>query len=186
MSLLPKIFSRVYIDCVQSFKLLSSKAQFFQILHLSALLIVEELFYRQSVLIDLQFSSSACKYTQNGVLERDCDACFEASLTDLSCYVALTEKRRISDSRTVIWCLDRLYTLYTGQLLSYGCAKKERKRRKQRKIEIFTFNFQTVRRINGTLGVYYTLEQLRVFINRCFASLCCVFLGAAPIPEVQP
>ena len=41
--------------------------------------------------------------------------------------------------------------------------------------------FSTVRRINGTLGVYFTLEKLRVF-NKTFASLYCVCVGDAPVP----
>ena len=45
--------------------------------------------------------------------------------------------------------------------------------------------FSTVRRVNGTLRVYFTLEQLKLFIYNSFASLYCGYLGAAPIPYVQ-
>ena len=42
-----------------------------------------------------------------------------------------------------------------------------------------------MRRVNGTLGVYFTIKKLRVFVYKHFASLCCGYLGAAPIPYVQ-
>ena len=52
------------------------------------------------------------------------------------------------------------------------CEKKER-------TKLF---FLIVRRINRTLGVYFTLEQLRCFISKSSAPQCCVYFGAAPIP----
>ena len=43
--------------------------------------------------------------------------------------------------------------------------KKPRKiERKKDKTEIFTFDFSTLKRVNGTLGVYLTIEGLRVFV----------------------
>ena len=42
--------------------------------------------------------------------------------------------------------------------------------------------FSTVKRINGTLGVYFTFEKLKVFIYKSFVSLRCVYLGVAPVP----
>ena len=40
----------------------------------------------------------------------------------------------------------------------------------------------TVRRINETLRVYFTLEELNVFIYMCLDLLSRVHLGATPIP----
>ena len=34
-------------------------------------------------------------------------------LVDLSSHTVVTKKRKISDSSAVIWCVDRLYKLYT-------------------------------------------------------------------------
>ena len=42
-----------------------------------------------------------------------------------------------------------------------------------------------MRRVNGTRGVYFTLEQLKVFILTSLASLCCGYLGAPPIPYIH-
>ena len=39
--------------------------------------------------------------------------------------------------------------------------------------------------MEGILSVYFILEQLRVFIYKSFVSLCCVYLGAAPVALVQ-
>ena len=66
----------------------------------------------------------------------------------------------------------------------FGLCMKENKK-EMNKIEIFTFDFSTMRRINETLGIYLALKQLMVFICKSFASLCCVYLGAAPICYVQ-
>ena len=55
------------------------------------------------------------------------------------------------------------------------------KKKEEEQNQNFHFRFSTVRRINGTLGVYFTLESLRVFIYKSFASLSCVYLGAALI-----
>ena len=63
------------------------------------------------------------------------------------------------------------------------CVTEEKEKRKN-KIQIFITIFSNVKRINGTLGVRYTLQQLRVFIYKIFASLCCGYLGVAPIPHV--
>ena len=43
----------------------------------------------------------------------------------------------------------------------------------------------TLRRVNGTQGVYFTLEKLRVLLYKQFASLWCGYLGAAPVFYVQ-
>ena len=45
--------------------------------------------------------------------------------------------------------------------------------------------FLTVRRVNGTLGIYFTIEFIRAFVYKSYASLGCDYLGAAPIPYVQ-
>ena len=60
--------------------------------------------------------------------------------------------------------------------------KKERRKRKKNKIEIFAFNFFDCEEKSWDSGLHLTLEQLRVFIFKSFASLHCVCLGAAPIP----
>ena len=61
--------------------------------------------------------------------------------------------------------------------------KKERKKeRRKRKSKFSRSIFLTVIRINVILGVYFTLEQLRVFSSKHFTLLWCVYLGAATIP----
>ena len=42
-----------------------------------------------------------------------------------------------------------------------------------------------MKRITGTVGVYYTLEQLRVFIYKESSSIFMCYLGGAPIPQIQ-
>ena len=47
------------------------------------------------------------------------------------------------------------------------------------------FYFLNCVRINGTLGVYFTLELSWVSVYKSFASFCSDFLEAAPKPYVQ-
>ena len=61
-------------------------------------------------------------------------------------------------------------------------TKKERKKETRTKSKFSRSNGSSVRRINETLGVCFTLEFLRFFIYMSFTSLCSVYLGAAPIP----
>ena len=65
-----------------------------------------------------------------------------------------------------------------------GKAEEERKneRKKDKKeMKFFLLSIlSTVRRSIGTLGLYFTLQWLRVFIYKCFVSLGCVYLGAVP------
>ena len=48
------------------------------------------------------------------------------------------KKRKLSDSRAFVWCADCSYTLYTFCVMLDG---KERKKKKEEKIEIFAFDF---------------------------------------------
>ena len=66
-------------------------------------------------------------------------------------------------------------------VLSYALEKRK-KERKKNKFKISCSLFLTVRRINETLGVYFTLQYLRIFIYKSFASFWCVYVEAAPIP----
>ena len=50
--------------------------------------------------------------THKGVPERDCIACLEPKLVNHSLQAALTQAKKFSDSRKVIWCPDCLYTTY--------------------------------------------------------------------------
>ena len=61
------------------------------------------------------------------------------------------------------------------------------RKKKGNNVEIFVFPFLGHKRINGTLGIYFAFEYLRVFICKSFGSLCCgyMYLGAAPVPYVQ-
>ena len=75
------------------------------------------------------------------------------------------------------------------QLLSYTCGKtkndrKEKERRTKSK-KFLHLIFSSVRRINGTPGVYFTVEYLRAFIYKSFVLLYCCYLGAAAITYVQ-
>ena len=65
--------------------------------------------------------------------------------------IALAEKRKISDSRAFVWCADRCHTVF-----ELCMSKKKEERRTKSKFSHSIFS--TVRRINGTLGVYFTLE----------------------------
>ena len=60
--------------------------------------------------------------------------------------------------------------------------ENKEKRMTRKKSKFLCSSFSTVRRINKILEVYFTLEYLRVFIHKSFASLCSVYLGAVPIP----
>ena len=62
-------------------------------------------------------------------------------------------------------------------------TKEEKKEQQQNQISVQ--DFLTVRRIIGTLGVYFSLQLLRIFVHKSFASLCCGYLGPAPTPYVQ-
>ena len=46
-----------------------------------------------------------------------------------SLHAALTKKRKISDSRALVWCADRSYTPYTFGVMLDG--KEERKKEEQ-------------------------------------------------------
>ena len=61
--------------------------------------------------------------------------------------------------------------------------KKKNKRKNYERHNKMIFShliLSTVRRINETLGVDFIVKFLRVFIYKCFESLCYVYLGAAP------
>ena len=70
--------------------------------------------------------------------------------------------------------------------LSFSVMHDRKERRKRRAESKFScLFFLTMRRIKGTLGVYFTLKQLRVFTCKSFVSLCCGYLGADLVPYVQ-
>ena len=56
------------------------------------------------------------------------------------------------------------------------CERKERKNPK-----IFTFDFLDFE----NMGVYFTTDQLNIFVYNSFAAFCHGYLGATPIPYVQ-
>ena len=59
--------------------------------------------------------------------------------------------------------------------------ERKREREKERTKSKFSCSiFLTVRWINGTVVVYFTLEYAQSFVSFCF-----VYLGAARIPYVQ-
>ena len=59
--------------------------------------------------------------------------------------------------------------------------KGKEKKEKEEKITFSLLAFSTVRRNNEALWIYVTLEYLRDFIYKSYPSLCCVYLGPAPI-----
>ena len=93
-------------------------------------------------------------------------------------HTALTNKMQISDSRAIIWCADHSSRLYSFRVMHEGEErrknKKERKKRTESKFSCSIFS--TVRRMNGTLGVYFAFEHLRCFICKSFISLCLFIL----------
>ena len=84
------------------------------------------------------------------IYRRVCDTSLEPQLNDLSSHAALTKKRKISDTTAVVWCADCSYTLYSFKVMH---EQKERTKSKFSRVV-----FLSVGRINGTLGVYFTLE----------------------------
>ena len=76
---------------------------------------------------------------------------FGPYLDNLRSHAALSKERKISNSSAFVWCVDRSYTLYT-----FWLCVTEKKKQKENKIEIFAFDFSTVRRNNGTVGLYFT------------------------------
>ena len=68
--------------------------------------------------------------------------------------------------------------------MSYIFSHDGKEKKKEEQNQNFMFNFLCMRRIKGTLGRYFTLVKLRVFVYKRFAFLCSVCLGAAPI-QVQ-
>ena len=73
---------------------------------------------------------------QSTVWEKDCNACL---------------KRKISYSRAVVWYAGRSYMLYSFWVMCDGKGRRT-------KSKFLCSFFSTVRRINGTLGVYFILE----------------------------
>ena len=65
------------------------------------------------------------KYAQNGVSERDCNACLGLLLTNHRSHAALTQKRKISDNRAFVAYVEHSYTPYRFEL--YMTEKKGRK-----------------------------------------------------------
>ena len=81
---------------------------------------------------------------------------------------------------------EQLFGMQTARichiLVELYMMKKKEEGGRRTKSKYSSLIFSTVKRINGTLGVYLTLEYLRVLIYKRFVSLCCVFLKAASIP----
>ena len=61
-------------------------------------------------------------------------------------------------------------------------GKERKKERRRTKLKLSRSIFSTVIRISGNVGVYFTIRVAKGLIYSRFASLCCVYLGAAPIP----
>ena len=64
--------------------------------------------------------------------------------------------------------------------------KKERKKKKN-KIKIFAFNFLDCEKKSWNSGAIFYIRIAKGFHlqYKSFASLCCVYLGAASVPQVQ-
>ena len=77
-----------------------------------------------------------------------------------------------------------LFELCVREKKKKQIGKKERKRKEKKKEEKygkFLFNLLDCKRINGSQGVYFALDHLRVFIPKSFGLLYCGYLGAASI-----
>ena len=98
-------------------------------------------FIGRTSLYDLQFSSSACKYTQNSIRERDCNTSMEPYLADLSSHAALIKKRIISDSRAFVWSADRLYMPRSFFQVCVRKKKERKKKMEKKENEFFIFDF---------------------------------------------
>ena len=71
---------------------------------------------------------------------------------------SLTQKRSISDIRAIIWSVEHLYTPYSIGTNCERKIKKEEKERKKKKTKFSHSNFSTLIRVNGTLGLCFTVE----------------------------
>ena len=61
-------------------------------------------------------------------------------------------------------------------------GREERERERRTKLKFLHAIFSTVRRINGTLEVYFTLEYLRVSFTSVLHHFADEYLGVAPMP----
>ena len=85
--------------------------------------------------------------------------CLGPELVDLRLHAALTKKRKISDSNAVVWCADCFYTPYTFTIMREGKEEEEERKKKEKrrtKPKLLCSIFSTVKRSNGTLGLYFT------------------------------
>ena len=116
-------------------------------------------------LYHLQFSSCVSNYAQNGIHKSHCDVCFGPYLIDLSSHVALTKKRKISDSRAFIWCAQivRICCILFELCLMKKKKEEEERRKKNNKIEIFTFNFVDCEEKSWDSGAIFDIR-----IANCF------------------
>ena len=79
-----------------------------------------------------------------------------AQLVGLSLHAALTKKRKISDGRASVWCVDCSYMPYTLESCLLEMKKEEEERKKKSKIEIFTFNFLNCYKSWNSGAILYT------------------------------
>ena len=60
--------------------------------------------------------------------------------------------------------------------------KKEERRKKKNKIEIIVIDFVDCEEKQRNSGAFFYLAIAKAFICKSFVCLCCVYVGAAPIP----
>ena len=56
-------------------------------------------------------------------------------MVDLSQHAVLTKKRKIFDSRPVVWCADHTYTVYSLGAICVEQKEEERKKKAKNQIE---------------------------------------------------
>ena len=61
-----------------------------------------------------------------------------------------------TELRAFIWCMDHLNKLYTFRVMHNGNEVRKEERKREEQIQILHSIFSTMRRTNGTLGLYFT------------------------------
>ena len=91
---------------------------------------------------DPKFSSYECKYVQNVVSERDCQACLEPYLIDHITDTTLIQKKDISQSGAVVQYVERSYKTYSFRVMRVGTHKMAYGKETKIRVEAITHRSQ--------------------------------------------
>ena len=127
----------------------------------------------------LQFSTYACKVRTKWRIRKRL-RCVIGAIIRRSQFACTPRKRKSLIVEQLFYV--QIFCIHCS---GFELCVREKKERKKMMMMMKKNQRRKRRQINGTLGIYFTLEYLRVFIYRSFTSLCCGYLGTAPIPYVQ-